>query len=152
MLGIPTWTMLQWLARDEKKCLSTVIIGRRHLLRRKRHWMHVLPRAESLCWSVGKREWENWRKNPDTGQMGGYSSSLLYLSKGLNMWGQAAGSGSGLYVRLSLWSRLGNTCNFTLLHGAKRNCLLSHRGHLTSQKKDSAAHGHHAWLRLSPQT
>ena len=83
---IPTWTILQWLARDEKDCLSTVIIGRRYLLLRKCHWMHVFPRTESLCWWVSKQEGENSQKKPDTGQTGGYFPCPLYLSKGLDTW------------------------------------------------------------------
>lgn len=55
-------------------------------------------------------------------------------------------------IGVSLGSRLGNACSFTLLHSANRNWLLSHSGHLTSQKKNSGVHGHHACLHLPQRT
>lgn len=149
---VPTWAMLQWLASHEKVCLSTVIIGRRYLLLRKRHWMPVWPRTERLCWSVWKHEAENCRKNPDTAQMGGYSPCLLDLAKGLDTrWGcaQQLYQVSELSGRTSLIKQTQKCLHCSLVQTETACC---HRGDTTSQKKDSGARGHHICLHLSQRT
>lgn len=102
----------------------------------KKTWLDTCMTENRVFVLVWKCEEENCRKKPDAAQMGGYSPCFT-SAEGWTHSGAVHGScvrRLNSTVGPPLQNRLGNAYSFTLLRGATRNCLLSHRGHDDSEE------------------